>query len=295
MKIKKRKTLGMTIVELLPPIGITFAVASMLLPALAKAKSRANRIKCVNNVKQVGGALNAFADDNRDRYPWLLTWKDQVAEQEGAATASARCFFETSTLFAQVGVKVNFGGSNKILVSPCDPENQGPNDLVELRRAHHARNPIPNNAHSYGVVTGGGWVGGNPDPRARSAAELARTPEDKGADVLKPTTVLMVTRNINGPRKNGADSLSDAAKGNPAFGQVNQSATWLGPDRDAGDAGNQRVMAGLKTNQGQTAAADGSGSQSNNADLSQKARAHNNAKGGNYKGVPSPILDTPND
>ena len=294
MKIKKRKTLGMTIVELLPPIGITFTLASMLLPALAKAKSRANRIKCVNNVKQVGGALRAFADDNRDRYPWLLTWKDQIAQQGGAATASARVYFETSSLFADSAMKANLG-SPKILVSPCDPENQGPNDLVELRRAHHTRNPIPNNAHSYGVVTGGGWVGGNPDPRARSAAELARTPEDKGADVLKPTTVLMVTRNINGPRKNGADSLSDAAKGNPAFGQVNQSATWLGPDRDAGDAGNQRVMAGLKTNQGQTAGADGSGSQSNNADLSQKARVHINARGGNYKGCPSPILDTPND
>ena len=283
MKINKRKTWGTTLVELLPPVGLAGVFASMLLPALAKAKVRANRIKCVNNIKQVGGALNAFADDNKNRYPWLLTWRDQVAEQGGAAGASATAFYDTSTLFATVGVKVGLGGSQKILASPCDPEVQGPNDLVDLAQASLA-NPIPNNAHTYGVVTGGGFAG---------APQPADTPDDKGADVLKPTTTLIVTRNINGPQNRG-DSLSDAPTGNPGFGQVGRSATWLGAD-DRANGNNPRVIAGLQFNQGQAGHADGSGSQSNNADLSNRAQAHNNALGGNYKGRPSPILDTPND
>ena len=276
MKINKRKTWGTTLVELLPPVGLAGVFASMLLPALAKAKNRANRIKCVNNIKQVGGALNAFADDNKNRYPWLLTWRDQVAEQGGAAGASATAFYDTSTLFATVGVKVGLGGSQKILASPCDPEVQGPNDLVDLAQASLA-NPIPNNAHSYGVVTGGGFAG---------APQPADTPDDKGADVLKPTTTLIVTRNISDER------LSDAATGNPRTATVGAASQWLGADDDAT---NPRIMAHLKTGMGQVSMADGSGAQSNNADLSNRARAHNNAKGGNYLGCPSPILDTPND
>ena len=45
----------------------------MLLPALAKAKAKATRIKCVNNLKQAGLAFRVFANDNDDRYPWRTT------------------------------------------------------------------------------------------------------------------------------------------------------------------------------------------------------------------------------
>ncbi len=125
MKAKTQK--GFTLIELLVVIAIIGILASMLLPALAKAKTRANRIKCVSNIKQVGSAFKAFANDNNDRYPWLLTPLDEAAQGNGVSGWSA----ETSTLFAQSAVKASLG-SAKILVSPLDPDRQGVNDGIDL-------------------------------------------------------------------------------------------------------------------------------------------------------------------
>jgi prepilin-type N-terminal cleavage/methylation domain-containing protein len=94
MKRQNKQTKAFTLIELLVVIAIIAILAAMLLPALAAAKRKAQKINCVNNLKQVGIALRIWEGDNNDRYPMAVSWQsggssEYLAHSSGSLTSTS--------------------------------------------------------------------------------------------------------------------------------------------------------------------------------------------------------------
>ena len=111
MKNIKKKLAAFTLIELLVVIAIIAILAAMLLPALAAAKRKAQRINCINNLKQVGIAFKTWALDNTDRYPMA------VGTTEGGAKEYMGISLQAHQAFTVMSNELT---STKLLICPSD-------------------------------------------------------------------------------------------------------------------------------------------------------------------------------
>lgn len=102
---------GFTLIELLVVIAIIAILAAMLLPALSRAKIKAQRVTCVNHLKQVGLGLRLWADSNEGKFPWKVPQSGGGGMPNGTDNAKVNL---------QLSIVSNELASTKILLCPSD-------------------------------------------------------------------------------------------------------------------------------------------------------------------------------
>lgn len=113
-----------TLIELLVVIGIIGILAGLLLPALARAKEKGRSISCVNNLKQIGLAMQLYEDEFGDYPPGhvagLTQWDLCVGPYAGGAkdplstSARSKLFMCPSVLVNDTGTNLNYSANPNV-------------------------------------------------------------------------------------------------------------------------------------------------------------------------------------
>jgi prepilin-type processing-associated H-X9-DG protein len=143
--------------------------AGMLLPALAKAKQKAQSVACMNNMKQLALAVKMYADDNKDQLPPAATWCDALQPFVGsegpfkcpAANAEERCGYALNARLAGAAEnKIEVAATTVLIFETEGGWNVSGGPELLLNRPRHGR--------AVGVAFADGHVEMVPESRLKA-------------------------------------------------------------------------------------------------------------------------------
>ena len=129
MKNMNKHKVAFTLIELLVVIAIIAILAAMLLPALAAAKRKAQRISCVNNIHQIGLSFKTWEGDNNDQYPMAVSSTGGGAKED-VCSANQATALSTSSMTNAFNCMSNQLSTAKVLFCPSDSGKYASNSFT---------------------------------------------------------------------------------------------------------------------------------------------------------------------